>query len=330
MPPLAIPSNERAPYRALWDRLRAAQDILLVSPKRPDGDSLGSICGMWSALRFIGKSATLFCVDPAPPTYGMLPGIHMLAVGAPALHHRTFDVIIVVDAGDLDFAGIRAELPQWKRSGGALVVIDHHATNTRFGDVNCVITTAASTTEVITRILQVNAVPITPATATALLFGLVYDTDGFSNPATSVTAAATAAALLAAGAQMGPILRAQYRSKPIGSFQLWGRAFERLVMHPRWQVATTVLLPEDFAACGAESTEGLANFLQNVLPAKAVLVLKDSGTGMVRGSFRTLRNDVDLGALAEHLGGGGHRKASGFGVPGRVVREGDRWRVVVQ
>ncbi|MDO8599011.1 MAG: DHHA1 domain-containing protein, partial [bacterium] len=149
-------------------------------------------------------------------------------------------------------------------------------------------------------------------------------------PATSVSAVATAAALMSAGARIAPILRAVYQSKPIDALKFWGHAFERLRVHPRWDIATTVLLPSDFVECAddAERAEGLSNFLQAVLPCRAILVLKDSGNGTVRGSLRTQRNDTNLGRLAEQFGGGGHRKAAGFGIPGRIVEDGAYWKVV--
>jgi phosphoesterase RecJ-like protein len=166
--------------------------------------------------------------------------------------------------------------------------------------------------------------------ATCLLVGLVTDTDGFTNPATSPTALSVAASCTAAGARIGPILRAVYQQKPVAALQLWGKAFERLRIHPTWDIATTVLVPEDFRECGdaVERSEGLSNFLQAVLPVRAILVLKDSGDGIIRGSLRTQRSDVDLGRLAEAFGGGGHKKAAGFGIPGKLVQEGEGWKVV--
>lgn len=323
--------SDRVQYRSIWERLLRANDILLVSPKRPDGDSLGSICGLRAALRTVGKEAVLYCPDPAPPTFvGVLPYLHELRGQGSGTRNQTFDAIVIVDAGDLDFAGVREQIPAWKRAGGALIVIDHHVTNTAFGDVNCIVTDAASTTEAIHRLLTENRVPLTTDVATCLMVGLVTDTDGFTNPATSPTALASAASCMATGARIAPVLRAVYQQKPIAALKLWGKAFERLRVHPAWDIATTVLIPEDFQECGeaAERSEGLSNFLQAVLPVRAILVLKDSGDGMIRGSLRTQRSDVDLGRLAEAFGGGGHRKAAGFGIPGRIVQEGERWKVV--
>lgn len=323
------PASERAMLRSVWERLVVARDVLLVSPKRPDGDSVGSVCGLRAALTSIGGVAVMYCPDPIPPTFGTIPYVREFVTGTHALRGRAFDAIVVVDCGDLDYAGIREDLPSWTANGGKLIVIDHHVTNTAYGDVNCVIPNAASTTEVIWRMLEVNGVRVTPETASSLLFGLITDTDGFTNPATTPSAVATAAALTAAGARLAPIIRAVYCAKPVAALQLWGRALERLRIHPRWNVATTVLLPEDFAECadGVERSEGLSNFLQATFPARAILVLKDEGKGTVRGSFRTKRDDVDVGALAERFGGGGHRKASGFGIPGKIVSTVEGWKV---
>ena len=295
-----IPTTEHAMYRSVWERLIGASGILLVSPQRPDGDSVGSICGLRAALRTVGKEAVLYCPDTIPPTFRILPHIHEILSGPEALRGRTFDAIVVVDAGDLDVAGIRAQLPSWKRRGGALIVIDHHITNAAYGDVNCIVTNAASTTEAIARMLTTNRVPITEPIATALLFGLVTDTDGFTNPATSPSAVATAATLLSAGARMTPILRAVYQSKPVGALMLWGKALERLHVHPRWEIATTVLLPEDFAECAAGmgqnpnvtngaspdavigAGDGLSNFSTTALSTTSSSGPRSTGLGSLR------------------------------------------------
>ncbi|MDO8462984.1 MAG: DHH family phosphoesterase [bacterium] len=318
-------------YRSVWERLVAARRVLLVSPKHPDGDSVGSICGLGAALRDAGKDVVLYCPDPIPVQFDGIPGIQgIVQRGRGEGGDGTFDAIVIVDSSDIAFAGVADELPKWKATDGQLIVIDHHATNTMYGDVNLVLP-ASSTTQIITAMLDACHIPITPAIATALYFGLITDTDSLTNPATSAAAVATAARLVMAGARPGPVLHAVYRRKPIAVLKLWGAAFARLRVHPRWGVATCVLLPEDFRGLSADALEqasGLSNFLQTILPVRAICVLSDRGDGIVRGSLRTTRDGVDLGALAEALGGGGHKKASGFGVPGALVQHGDSWKVV--
>jgi bifunctional oligoribonuclease and PAP phosphatase NrnA len=314
-------------FRNVWSALVRAERVLLVSPKKPDGDSVGSICGLYAALVSVGVRSVLYCPDPIQDIFDAVPHVHDVRIG-PQTVDGTYDMIVVVDAGDLEFAGIENDVPRWLRSGGELLVIDHHATNTRYGTTNVVDPNASATTQVIADMLVAAGVALNPTIATCLLVGLVTDTDGFTNPGTSPRSAVVASQFMAAGARLSPILRAVYRNKSLGTLRLWGEAFSRLRVDPTWGVASTVLLPGDFLDTEMDSTDGLANFLQNVLPARAIMVLKDSGTGLVRGSLRTQSDDVDLGGLAAALGGGGHRKASGFGVRGRIIVERDSWKVV--
>ncbi|MFH1098447.1 MAG: DHH family phosphoesterase [Candidatus Uhrbacteria bacterium] len=321
--------TQQTMYRAFWGRLRDARDILLVSPKCPDGDSVGSICALREALALIGKAAVMFCPDDIPAAFRLLPRSHEIICDRKALTGRTFDTIVVVDAGDLDFAGIENDLPLWRRPGSQLLVVDHHATNEGYGDLNCIVPTASSTTQILTAIFRENDVPITAMVSTCLLFGLVTDTDGFTNPAATAAALATAADLTASGARLAPIISAAFCGKSIVALRVWGRALERLRLHPQWSVAVTVLIPDDFVELeDIDAADGISNFLQAVLPVRAILVLKDRGDGLVRGSLRTQLDDVDVGAVAAFFGGGGHRKASGFGMPGRLVQEGESWKVV--
>lgn len=333
--PYAPAMPEHAHLRSVWERLIAARRVLLVSPQHPDGDSVGSICGLGLALAdargdALGAGVVLTCPDPIPQQYDSIPGVHAILKKADAERHGPYDVVVVVDASDATFAGIAEDAPRWRECGATLVVIDHHATNTMYGDVNLVLR-ASSTTQIIAQMLDAVGVRLTPQVATALYFGLVTDTDSFTNPGTTPAAVAIAASLVAAGARPGPVLRSVYQRKPLASLQLWGRALARLRLHPRYGVAMCVLLPEDFARCDEdviEQADGLSNFLQTVLPVRAICVLKDRGDGMVRGSLRTTRDGVNVSALARRLGGGGHTKAAGFGIPGKIVLRGTTWRVV--
>jgi phosphoesterase RecJ-like protein len=83
---------------------------------------------------------------------------------------------------------------------------------------------------------------------------------------------------------------------------------------------------KEFAATD-EMLEGVANFLNSLEGYRAVLVLKEKSDGTVKGSLRTTRDDVDVAAIAKLFGGGGHRKAAGFTMPGRLVETEQGWRV---
>ena len=97
-------------------------------------------------------------------------------------------------------------------------------------------------------------------------------------------------------------------------------------------IVTAVVTNEDLKECGAkhEDLEGVANFLNSIPDVKASIVLSENENGEIKGSLRTLRDDVDVSKLAHALGGGGHRRAAGFTMPGKLIRNGANIRVISQ
>ncbi len=120
-----------------------------------------------------------------------------------------------------------------------------------------------------------------------------------------------------------------FERRGLQSLKLIGEVLTRLYRHPRYNLAVTYLTEEDVERHGVDSgdLEGIANLLNSIGDAKVMLFLK-SGNGVIRGSFRTTSEDVNVGKLAEIFGGGGHRKAAGFTIPGALRIEGDRVRII--
>ena len=120
------------------------------------------------------------------------------------------------------------------------------------------------------------------------------------------------------------------RNKPIEALKLWGKALERLRWDPSTRQATTALTLQDLKdhPIDDEHLEGLSNVLNRVLKAEVVLVLKEMPGGKVKGSYRSA-SDVDVSELAKAYGGGGHKKAAGFTVAGKLVEGEKAWSVAV-
>ena len=108
-----------------------------------------------------------------------------------------------------------------------------------------------------------------------------------------------------------------FERRGIGALQLIGQVLGRLQKNDRYEIAITYIREKDLERYGAtqEDLDGIANILNVVGDAKVMCVIKEEA-GVIKGSFRTTREDVDVGRLAEFFGGGGHRKASGFRIPG--------------
>lgn len=315
-------------YKQIWDTVRRAKHCLLISHKKPDGDTLGAMLGFGNALEARGIAHTRFCVDEVPSSFRFMPGsFNVFSQEKKALESRP-DTVILFDAGDLIFAGVDSLMgkinPRPK-----IINIDHHHTNSRFGDINAVVTDAASTTEVVHRLLSSNNVTIDPAIATCLLAGLCTDTGNFSNPATTASALILGGELLARGAKFSSVFRMLWKNKSASTLRLWGLAMERLHYNDKSETATTALFPADLLECGAdeEATEGISNFLSSILNVPIVLVLRVTEDGKVKGSFRTTI-ERDVSVLAAAYGGGGHKKAAGFTVAGKIEETPSEWKIV--
>lgn len=315
-------------YKAAHDALANAKRVLVVSHPKPDGDTLGAAAGMLTYCRKAGMAVSGFCHDEVPHQYRYLPNTEHFTNDADIFHRDGgADVVAVFDAGDLRFAKIDTHLGAMRRKP-TVINFDHHATNELFGDINVVDVTAASTTEVVYEFLRSIGHRPCEDIAKCLLTGLVTDTGGFSNAATTVNSLTVASELIRRGASIKEVSAQLLRNKTVPALRIWGLAFDRLKYHKELGVASTAVFLKDIGTPGVEEehVEGLSNFLNRFLDVKVVLVLKEEAGGKVKGSLRTAE-DIDLAEVARLLGGGGHKKASGFTIKGRIEERDDRWVV---
>ena len=294
----------------------AASRILLISHRKPDGDTLGANLGLYHYIKnLLDKEIVIFCVDTPASVYKFMPGIGLVTNDKQILQ-KLFDCICIFDAGDLLMTEISNEILEQQRRGAVIIDFDHHVTNTRFGNFNFVLTDAASSTEVVYRFIKSIGGTINQASATCLLVGLVTDTGFFSNGATKSTSLELARALVLAGADFPAIQERFLKDKNVFGLRLWGEALNRLSYNTEFGIAWTYIRKEELTSIpgGSETVEGLSNFLDTVLNVPIILVLKEKEDG-VSGSLRSCA-EIDVSALALQFGGGGHKRAAGFFVKG--------------
>lgn len=297
--------------------IRKAERILVVSDGGPDGDSVGSSTAMWNWLRTQGKKPVLFCPNPVPRTFKFVDGFDAFSHD-PEILNQSFDLVLVFDASDMRHGGNEVVIERVPKPY-TLICFDHHNTNPRFGDLNAVFTDACSTCEVTYRFFEENKIPIDDKMATSLLTGLCTDTSNFSNAATNARGLEAAAACAAAGARHADILRHIVRNKTVPGLKLWGLALQRLHEKPEYDMAITYFLQSDLEGLpGAkEAVEGVSNFLNATCAGiDTILVLRELPDGTVKGSMRSQNRDISK--LAKALGGGGHKKAAGFVLQGKL------------
>ncbi len=300
-------------------KVLAANKILLVPHRNPDGDTLGSVTALIDYLRTHEKPYAVFCATEAPESLSHLHYFDEIISDPRVWQDPAIDLVILCDSSDPSYAGVNEHLAA-REPKPFVINIDHHATNKLYGDLNLVITTAASTTEILYQYFRTNHIEFTDRMATSLLTGIITDTDHFTNAATSPSAMQFASDLIRRGGRLEHILSKTLRNKTVDKLKVWGNALSRLTHHEPTGLVYTFFTQKDIAGTEMEgnSSEGLANFFNSLGEGKASLVLTEQADGTVKGSFRTTRNDIDVSAWATKLGGGGHKKAAGFTVPGPI------------
>ena len=305
--------------------------VLVVTHQKPDGDAIGSATALAGFLEKLGKSTQIFCLHEPQEAFHFLPHINLFTNDRDVFNQSHNGLIVVLDSSDLSYAGVDQIVRETKQPLPPMVNIDHHASNTRFGNYHLIDATAPSTTSILYRLFALeHRHLIDHLIATSLLTGLLTDTSHFSNPATNEHALSAGAELLALGARFRQITSATWQNKEVSTLHLWGHALARLQYNPRYHTAITVLTQEDFrdAQVEGDPTEGIANFLANLKEADIIILLKEMADGTVRGSLRTVHDHIDVSRIAKTLGGGGHKKAAGFGMKGRIVQTEKGWQIL--
>ncbi len=305
---MATPSAEPDWARAL-DAIAAAQTILIVSHLAPDGDAIGSLLGMSLALRGRGKIVTAAIDEGVPEELAFVPGSDMVL---PALSSGDFDLMLCLDASDVERIG---EVGKYGLAHSRRVInLDHHPTNTRFGDIHLIAPCAVAAAEIVYDLLTFARWQISRDMAYALLVGLVTDTQGFRIPATNSRSLAIAQSLMEAGAPLSEIMARTLNRRSYAEVALWQRALPSVRLQAGLISAT--ITQQDLKTAGLETMTdgGLVSHLVNVDTAKVAVVFKEL-PGAVEVSFRA-KPGYDVASLAFGLGGGGHVLAAGCTLAG--------------
>ena len=308
---MSVVSETGAQAESAAALIRRAGTIVAITHTAPDADAIGSLLGLTLALRAIGKRVTPACADEIPARFRVMPGCDDIVRAAPAPP----DLLIALDCADRERMGDIVAAPDWRTA--PILNIDHHVTNTQFGQVNWVDLEAAATSELVLRLIDHLRLPLTPDIAANLLHGIVGDTLGFRTPHTTPRALECAMRLMAAGANLSEIMDHQFNRRPFALLCLWQKALAAMRIEPAVQpqgarVIWTQIGKEARRACGQAdwSNNGLSSFLVSAEEADVSAVITEKDNGEIDVSLRAKRG-FDVSGAAQALGGGGHPLAAG-------------------
>ena len=282
---------------------------------RPDGDCIGSQLAMGFALKNLGKKVTVFSQDEMPEKLAFLDPKKIITGPRKTRH---YDCVLVTDCASYERMGIICNSVSRR---DLLINIDHHSSNSRYGDLNWVDPKSASSGELVFQLLKQANWPITPPIANCLFTAISTDTGSFQYATTRPSTYMIAAELVKRGANLSRICEEVYQSYPLSRVKLQRHMFNSFKIIENNQIAYFWIRQADYKKTGAspDESEGLIDHIRNIQGVKIACLFEEIEPELTRVSLRSKVPDLDVSTIAVSFGGGGHLSAAGARIPGKQM-----------
>ena len=301
--------------------LREHRRFAILGHIRPDGDALGSQLALALSLEALGKEVRVWNEDGMLEKYSFLPRAELLT--KPPSAPEDFDVSIALDTAIQNRLG--TALPA-VRSSKIWINIDHHISNPGYGDVVYVDPSAPATAEIIFRLIKSEGLPFNRDIAENLYAAISTDTGSFQYPKTSAHTFEIAAELIRTGLDVGRLSQLLYENYPRRRLELLRELLRTMRFQQEGHVASFSLTLKTAAELGVlpEDNEGLIDHLRAVHGVIVAVFFEELSDGKVRVSMRSKTEVVDVCAICQKFGGGGHMLAAGARVLGTLPEVEER------
>ena len=292
--------------------IASAPSLALACHLGPDGDALGSMLALHHLARAHGVESVSSWSEPfvVAPHYRFLPGLDLAT--PPAQYPAAPEVMVTFDCGSVQRLG---DLAVPAKAAKTLVVLDHHASNDRYGSINVVDTEAAATAVVVRELARRLGWELTRDAALCLYTGLVTDTGRFQYDNTTPEVFALAEELATFDLPIAEATRQLFEEHSFRYLQMVGACLARAELDRDLGFVATWVTNFDLDGFGVsiDETEGLIDLVRRTAEAEIACVCKETPEG-IRVSLRSV-SDLDVGEVAARFGGGGHQYAAGFVAP---------------
>lgn len=284
-------------------------DYLVVSHVQPDGDAVSSTLAVGWLLSCLGKKYTMLNEGPIPKRMEYLWHAGEIMNMASSEPPRQYSNVICVDCADFQRVGLTH---RFFADDALILNIDHHPTNNGYGQVNLIKPDAAATAEILFDLLKTFELDWDLDIATAIYTGLLTDTGGFRYTNTSPKVMATVSELLSLGVNGPELAEVLLEEMTLPQVKILNKALNTLQLSPEGDIAWLYVTPEDMIECAAanEDLEGIVNYPRNIRGVEVGILFKVIHEHAVKVSLRSA-GKVDVAALAQTFGGGGHIRAAG-------------------
>ncbi len=292
-------------YKEAWEKIMNARYTVIVSHIHPDGDTIGSTLALYNALKELGKKVALFngTSDELPKEFKFIHGYSKIQGKLP----KFFDLLVCCDSASFDMLGV-------SKGDYEIVNLDHHKSNTNFGDINIVLRTASSAGMVVHKLLKANDVFISKRTATALYTSIAEDTGFFRYGNIDASTFECASELIKCGANPQLIANEIKSSVSLAKTRLIAYILSNFELHSNASIASIIIDSDTLVQTGAKrsDTKNIISMLRDIANVKtALMVLEQDDYCKI-----SLRSDgeTDVSKISTIYGGGGHKSAAGFEV----------------
>ena len=302
------------PNQAVIEFIEKYDKFIITAHETPDGDALGSEYAMLLALRKLGKTARILNADPAPRKFSFIDpnGEFEVLVKKDQIPRDIGEHgLFILDVNDINNIGQVATLilPRVKE----YFIVDHHDSETVQLSQNHIEQNASSTCEILYLLFREMGLELDLPMAEALYMGILYDTGSFIYPKTTAVTFEIARELVSMGVNPNQAYVNVYESNTISSLVLMSKVLSTLELYYDKQVAVQTMSQDLLREAGAsyEESDLLINIPLRSGDIRVSIFFKENLEGIKRCSMRS-KGNIDVAAIAQSLGGGGHKTAAGF------------------
>jgi phosphoesterase RecJ-like protein len=292
------------------DNFLDKDDFLILMHQKPDGDAIGSAIGLGKALKSLGKNVDYYVDIPIEEKLLIFPEIDKFN----QLIKQSYDTIVFLDCSNYDFAFKPEEFPKFQTT----IVIDHHKSNTFYGDLNMVEITSA-TAEIVFRIIKAMDVLCDKEMAEAIFTGISTDTGSFQFSNVTADTHRILSELLTIHPDFSSLSKRLHHYRSFCQMKMTGEAIHSLEILEDTPIAIMFLDNETINKCGGtlNISDDVANIGQNVIGVVMTVLIKEVSKGNYKVSIRA-KSPYDVHEIAVSYGGGGHERAAGFSYSGEL------------
>lgn len=289
--------------------LRTHDNYLILTHRRPDGDTVGCAAALCSALRDFGKTAAILHNRQFTPRYAAyLDGLCVDAEPENAC-------IITVDTATAELLLLGGE----GYADRVELAIDHHGTNSFYAKNTLVYGHYAACGEVIYELLCALGAPISPQTAEMIYVAISTDTGCFRYSNTTANTLHVAAAVKELGADTYRVNKNIFSTKTFARLRMEAYLIDTMQLLADGRVGLCSLPEAVLQELGAteDDADDIAGFARSVEGVEVALMLREVEGGKGKVSVRT-DGVISAAAICAHLGGGGHAGAAGATIEGGI------------